>query len=86
MLKNIDWRSWFSNKRPSPRGMDLINSVADRFNDMVAELDEGICHCQEERNGICAAIDRLRARDSALSESSNKAQTIADNLRTLLGV
>lgn len=76
--------SLFSAKKKL-RGVQLIDSVADRFNDMVDELEEGVCQCQEERNGICATIDQLKARDAQLGASSKRASTIADNLRTLLG-
>jgi hypothetical protein len=78
------WFKWGRGKL-KPRGMDLIDSVAGRFDDMVLELEEGISQCQEERNGICSAIDSLRERDSRLSQSSKRAETIANNLRVLLG-
>ncbi len=75
----------FGAKQKKLRGVQLIDSVADRFTDMVTELEEGMCQCQEERDGICVTIDQLKARDAQLSESSKRASTIADNLRTLLG-
>ena len=76
---------WWSNPKPKLRGIALIDSVANRFTDMVDELEEGACHCQDERNSICATIDRLQEKDTVLSNASKRAKTIVDNLRTIVG-
>lgn len=75
----------FGTKQKKLRGIQLIDSVVDCFGNMIADLEEGQCQCQDERNGICETIDRLRAKDALLSESSKRASTVTDNLRTLLG-
>lgn len=75
----------FDVKQKKLRGVKLIDSVADRFEDMIAELDEGACQCQDERNSICATIDRLREKDCLLGDATKRAKTISDNLRTILG-
>ncbi len=75
----------FGVKKKKLRGVQLIDSVADRFTDMVIELEEGICQCRDECDSLCVTIGQLKERDHQLRESSKRASTIADNLRTLLG-
>lgn len=75
----------FSRKTKKLRGMQLIDSVANRFGDMITELEEGVCQCNDERASISEQIDQLEIYDEKLDKSSIKASKIVHNLRVLLG-
>lgn len=75
----------FGEKKKKLRGVQLIDSVVNRFTDIIGELEDGCQDCDVERSNICVTISDLNTRDSELNESSKKAKTMIDNLRTLLG-
>lgn len=75
----------FAKKVKKAQGIELINEVAGRFNDMVDELDQGVEDCRNEQISITNEIECLRERNACLDTSVKRAATIATNLRTLLG-
>ncbi len=75
----------FSKKTKGTRGIELINEVANRFSNMIEELDQGVTDCQTEQTGIQDTIEQLQERNITLDSSVKRAITIATNLRTLLG-
>lgn len=63
----------------------MINEVAGRFSEMIDELHNGIADCQAEQDRIKTNIEHLRQRDEVLSSSVDRASTMTDNLRKLVG-
>lgn len=77
--------SLFRSKVVQTSGIELIDAVAGRFNDMIKELDQGVADCQDERDGIDHTIKQLIQRNSILESSAKRAATIISNLRKLIG-
>lgn len=72
-------------KTVKAKGIELIDEVAGRFNNMIDELNRGVDDCQNERGGIQTQIEQLHQRDAILDSSVKRATTIASNLRKLIG-
>lgn len=72
-------------KKKKARGIELIDEVMNRFTAMIDELDKGANDCQCEQTGIRSQIESLHQRDAILDSSINRAESIAANLRTLIG-
>ena len=71
---------------PKKYGEALITEVTGQFEDLVTKLERGVQDCQDERNGIEVQIAELQLRDTDLRGSVLRGQTMAQKLRSLVGL
>jgi hypothetical protein len=67
-------------------GEALISEVTGQFEELVAKLERGVQDCQDEQNGIKVQIEELKLRDTNLTGSVLRGQTMAQKLRDLTGL
>lgn len=71
--------------RKRAKGIELIEKVAGRFDAMIEELDRGSSDCKSEQDENSTTIQQLQNRNGILELANARAQSIATNLRALIG-
>jgi len=71
-------------KKVQVRGIDLINVVTDRFEEMISELQSGVEDCVSERDELQSQVSLINQRQKLLDSAISKAQAVSHNLSKLL--
>jgi len=66
------------------RGVDLVEDVVGRFDELIKDLIEAKDECYEEIGGIEMQMQILQDRKDRVQEASSKATVVAENLRKIL--
>lgn len=72
-------------KKKKTSGIELVDSVICRFDEMIDELNEGANCCNEEIIEVQHKISLLEHENTSLKHWMKKAETFAGNLRDLVG-